>query len=420
MRIKFRVRAGTVDDFKEGEHPRGPDGKFTSGAAGGKDIQSGITFPKQGSLTNKVWHMAHEYQKKHGVQPSPKQLQDWAKGHGLELNKNTLGVSLYNYKKWSENAEQPAKEQKSEKPKIAKPKVAEPEKPKEIVYPKTNEGFAQLAETNGFTKEGDFNGMPYYQKGSVKVSFSEEHGTWQMKQNGQVVAKGDDMNKLNGAMMNYAGSLFNAPPKSQQPVYTPPDKHDTKSAPVYASVKAAGNFKFTKYGIPDASGFPESIKAAIQSYTGSGYSAINSAMRFESDFDKLDVGVMRKILNIQKAFHIVPPTTEDCTVGRKVGLEALKTMAKSAGLNHLSELQEGSIIQDDAVVSTSHAGHVWSGDVKFDIKVPKGSKAINVEDISHHSSEQETLLPPGSKFKINKVQKNHKGHEFYLEVELLP
>jgi len=50
--------------------------------------------------------------------------------------------------------------------------------------------------------------------------------------------------------------------------------------------------------------------------------------------------------------------------GRKAKLEALRTMAKHAGLNHLSELQAGNILCDDGIVSTSHSPEAWDGNVK--------------------------------------------------------
>lgn len=61
-------------DFEEHQHPRGPDGKFTAGAAGGKEIQNGMVFPKAGSSAkNKIWQSAHEYHQKFGNYPSSNQ-----------------------------------------------------------------------------------------------------------------------------------------------------------------------------------------------------------------------------------------------------------------------------------------------------------------------------------------------------------
>jgi len=42
----------------------------------------------------------------------------------------------------------------------------------------------------------------------------------------------------------------------------------------------------------------------------------------------------------------------------------------------------------------------------MNIKIPKGAKAIDVKSISQHSHEQETILPPGSQFKITEINRN--------------
>lgn len=408
MRMKIRGRSIVLDDagFKESDHPRAPDGKFTSGAAGGKAIQSGVTFPKAGSLSNKIWHMAHDLSKKNGKAPTAKELNAYASSHGLEINPATASTQLNNYKKWVSNKE--VEEQKNEK------------------TPNTPATMNTVASMTGFKKEYSNEKITYYEKGDCKVSYIGATGSWQLKKGGELKAKGDDMDDLLSAMHKYAPEPEKpkvtpkpAPIKTKEPVPTVPDPHSVETAPRYASVIPSSSFNYTEYGIPDASGFPAGIKESLKNYTGSNYMKINSAMRFESDYNNVTQKVMRDILHIQKSFQIVPPTTEDCVVGRKVGLDALKTMAKSAGLNHLSELQPGTIIQEDGIVSTSHSEHVWSGDVRFSVKIPKGAKAINVQGISHNSSEQETLLPPGTRFKINKVSQNTGKHAYHLEVEVM-
>ena len=73
-----------------------------------------------------------------------------------------------------------------------------------------------------------------------------------------------------------------------------------------------------------------------------------------SEIDNVSPAMMKNILHLQKAFHMAPPTTKDCNVKRNIKLEVLKTMAKSAGLNHLDEIQSGTILSDDGIISTSH------------------------------------------------------------------
>lgn len=57
--------------------------------------------------------------------------------------------------------------------------------------------------------------------------------------------------------------------------------------------------------------------------------------------------------------------------------------------------------------------------VRMTIKIPKGAKAINVEDISRNSQEQETILPPGSQFKITEIKQNHKGFAYHIDCEVM-
>jgi len=387
-------------DFKEDDHPRDPDGKFTSG--GGKSIQGGVTIPKEGSLSNKIWAMAHNLSKKNGKSPTASELSAYAASKGMELNKATVGTQLNYYKKWAAANPAEAEEPKKEKPKL----------------PNTLESVATLSEAAGLKKEGEFGGVTYFKNDNTKVSYKPDTKSWQVKTDGELVAQG------NGDMADLEAALAKIPkvkkPKTSQTQPAPKiDQLATHTAPNYASALPKSSFSYNSHGIPKTEGFPSGIQSALKRYTGSRYKQINAAMRFEADYDSLDTSTMRDILHLQKAFHCVPETTKEASVGRKVGLDALKTMAKHAGLNHLTEIQPGTILQEDGISSTSHSENIWSGDVRFSIKIPKGAKAIYVDDISPHKGENETLLPPGTKFKINKVQQDTGWYKFDIECEVL-
>jgi len=210
--------------------------------------------------------------------------------------------------------------------------------------------------------------------------------------------------------------------KKASTVATPPSipsgKISTKSASMYGRAMASNQekFTFTSKGAATEKGFNPAIQASIKAYRGSTYTAINKAMRFDADFDDTPVHILRHVMHLERAFKIVPPTTADIWVGRKVQRNALEAMAKNAGIEHLEDIQPGAILRDPGVVSTSHKEGVWSGSVKFEIMVPAGTKAIDLSE-TINSGEAELMLPPESGLKIKEVLKNHKGHDFYFICE---
>ncbi|HJZ12900.1 MAG TPA: ADP-ribosyltransferase, partial [Acidobacteriota bacterium] len=200
----------------------------------------------------------------------------------------------------------------------------------------------------------------------------------------------------------------------------------TSTAKAYGDKIAEEKFKFAESGIANETALPTKVKQSITAYKGSSYQEINHAMRFNDSFDANTVSAqtMAHILNLQRAFSAVAPSQKDAVVGRKIGVEGLKAMAKDAGLGSLDDLKPGMVLREPGIVSTSHSPHVWSGNVRFEIKVPKGSRAIDIsETIKTNQGEQEVLLGPDSKLKISEVKKDHTAHghkyQYHIVCELV-
>jgi hypothetical protein len=208
-----------------------------------------------------------------------------------------------------------------------------------------------------------------------------------------------------------------AKPKSK-PAARTVESTPVQTAPAYATRLSASQFSFSSKGIPNEKGFSAGIQKSLRAYRGSSYQHINKAMRFSTDFNDVSPVTLTHILNLQRAFQQAPPTTKDVELGRKVNMAALMTMARSAGLSDLNEPQPGHILYDEALVSTSYDKDTWSGDVNFRITGLKGSKAIDLSE-SINAGEGETILPPGTKFKISKVARNTGGFKYQIYCEAM-
>lgn len=70
----------------------------------------------------------------------------------------------------------------------------------------------------------------------------------------------------------------------------------------------------------------------------------------------------------------------------------------------LSGLQPGDEFVDDGFVSTSVDSHKAFSGTKLEIRVPKGARALYVEEVSNLGHERELLLDRSSKFRILKAE----------------
>ena len=426
LRLKFRggvlpIRLTTRDDgeFKEGEHPRAGNGQFTSGGgAGGKQVHGGVTAPKKGSAAHNIWSYAALCEEQ-GKPVTAANVVASAEAAGVTLNKSNTSQTIPLYKKFQKSAKESGAAPVAPAPAPAKPKLEN-----------NAETFVAVSIGAGLKKEGVYQGITYYKNDEgLKVSYSETLKSYQIKKPDGSNEFGTDLNelaeklkvdpvkaaaesKLKAAKQAAETAAQEAQAKAQAAA-----AHSTLNAALYGHKAAVkGTHQYSSKGAANEAALSSSLRASLSAYTGSSYKPINKAMRFATDASEVDAETMKNVFNLHQAFRAVPPTTHDIDVGRKVGIEALKTMARDAGINHLDDLQPGTVLRDTGIISTSHSKSVWSGDVKFDIHVPKGSKAIDLSE-TMNKGEQEMLLPPGSGLKIKSIKKSALGAGYHITCE---
>ena len=157
------------------------------------------------------------------------------------------------------------------------------------------------------------------------------------------------------------------------------------------------------YGSKTTQNISKEEKKAVRSYTDAGYRYINRHLREPENPDyqryKDDADELNNIINANTL-------TEDTTLLRVTR-------------NFDEDYQQGDIIEDAAIQSTTKAGRSaihstvmdklypedpesveFVGYTTYTIKAPAGTPALDVTEISQFRSEGEVLLPAGTKFKV--------------------
>lgn len=150
-------------------------------------------------------------------------------------------------------------------------------------------------------------------------------------------------------------------------------------------------------------------RSSLYSYTGSAYNSINSYLRRQ--IQDVDYSTKEKIKNIDSAFS-------------KSSVK--KSFVTYRGMNLTGELKDlwfnskpGDTIGDKGFVSTTtNPNKSFSGNIKLEIVVPKGSKAISVKSLSMFEHEDEILLNRGGKFKVIKNERS--GNRRKIKVVYIP
>jgi hypothetical protein len=145
---------------------------------------------------------------------------------------------------------------------------------------------------------------------------------------------------------------------------------------------------------------PKTQQEAVQSYTGSGYHAINQSL-WKGNPSGAAKSAGEAIMTLG---HEIAPGT---VLSRKI---------TSSGENGLEGLLKsvGKVIQEPAIMSTSISPDVWSGNIHLKLTVGPGVKGLYVGPgsdptggaISTHSGEKEMLLPPNTRLLIQKIEKS--------------
>jgi ADP-ribosyltransferase exoenzyme len=130
-------------------------------------------------------------------------------------------------------------------------------------------------------------------------------------------------------------------------------------------------------------------KKAVRQYTGSGYYAMNTALRRATPVEGTELG--KTIATLQKALK--KSTLAEGIVVRR-GIGSLEDMGLSRG-----QVAPGVLVSDPAFVSTTVAPKATFGSgAKFEIRLPAGTPGAFVNaagSYSSHPSELEFLIPAG-------------------------
>lgn len=133
-------------------------------------------------------------------------------------------------------------------------------------------------------------------------------------------------------------------------------------------------------------------RGGIKTYTGSGYGSMNEGLRK----GLMDMGTASLVDKMDAAFKDAEPTPFDMVVHR--GVSSHDSMFGGVG-SHI-----GGVFIDHGFVSTStrdETASSFGGSGAFiQIIVPKGTRVVNTNGISSHTSEKEIILNRGSKFEI--------------------
>lgn len=417
--------------FKEELHPRAKNGQFGKGGSSAAST-SKPAKAKLGSKKDALPNLAKSItEANNGKAPTPKEFHDKAVEMGFEIipAQSVKYLKMYlKTQKEGESKDKP-KEEKQTPQQIQKDHK---EESKEIAEKNAHGSPASMVTVEavkaGYQKEGTYNGIDYYKANGKKISYKPETDTWLSMDGSGVKAQGEGLKTLLAHLKDNPAGAATANTNTASPKPTPQTaSHSTTTATAkaYGHHIPAEKFSYSKHGIADDKALPPRVKESITAYKGSSYKSINNALRFHDSFDPSEVSptTMAHILNLQRAFAQVAPSKKTVTVGRKVDIEALKTMAKDAGLKDLSDLKAGMTLRDTGIVSTSHSASVWNGNVKFEIDLPKGSKAIDISETAKlNQSEQEVLLPPNSKFVIKEVNTGEaaKGFTYHIKCEFIP
>lgn len=178
---------------------------------------------------------------------------------------------------------------------------------------------------------------------------------------------------------------------------------------------------------PPSLWLPEGLdRQALTRYTLGGYGAINGTLRGTETYrDDENDDWINAVQYIEALDGLMTPTTDDQTVFRGItdrgvavllGLpitEADSTSFDQTVSDRIAELVGGTI-EDKGFISTSHSdkiatgrlGYDGSGHVEFEIHIPAGTKALEVNArLGGHAyaNEEELILEHGTKFNIDSV-----------------
>lgn len=144
-------------------------------------------------------------------------------------------------------------------------------------------------------------------------------------------------------------------------------------------------------------------------YSGGSYTAINAQLRkYKSPTGGSNDAT---IAQMDKEFSHVPPLDH--------GIVTIRQMSNDGPFpGNPPPMTAGDEFVDHGYSSTSKQVGAWSGDVVMEVRIPKGTRVLDLNHTtgSQHSHEQEVLLNRGTKYRIVSDTKQGDGRKIVVEV----
>lgn len=175
--------------------------------------------------------------------------------------------------------------------------------------------------------------------------------------------------------------------------------------PVENHVNANGGWK------PSDAGLPGNKGAYI--YSGGAYAPINKQLRHGTGPKGGENDAV--IAAMDKEFATVPPLDSSIVVSRK--MDGKGPFSKAPPY-----MQAGGVFVDHGYSSTSKDPSIWPGAVHMQVRVPAGTKVLDLNHTagSQHSSEQEILLDRDTHYRVVSDGPNPGGSGRLIVVEVVP
>jgi hypothetical protein len=154
-------------------------------------------------------------------------------------------------------------------------------------------------------------------------------------------------------------------------------------------------------------------------YSGGSYTAINAHLRPNTKGgtpgDPKAGQWAGTIAQMDKEFAAVPGLSKNIVTIRKMNDEGPFNAAPPY-------MTPGGVFVDDGYSSTAKDPAVWSGSVHMEVRIPAGTKVLDLNHTtgSQHSSEQEILLNRGTKYKVISDGPGHTAGVRKIVVEVVP
>lgn len=167
--------------------------------------------------------------------------------------------------------------------------------------------------------------------------------------------------------------------------------------------------------IPTLSGstwekMPAKAKSAIQYYSGSGYSIINSALR---NPEAANAATVNRVHEIDELFDSEEAQVQEDVVlmrGEHVPDENIEKIKKSLAAGLPTRIQKEGFISTSAAKTPAFAHHnTW-----YEILTPKGTPALGLQPISSHKGENEVLLRHGQSFEVLEYRYEEGKHKIRM------